>query len=242
MTIDKTKLQQDLGLSGVDFKSLELPNDVSVTSGSAIKVKTVADTLHLIKPGQSFELISLKVPSRVAEQPIGRVAIDGALNRLHGALQALGNPQSAVFSIENGLFRVSDDYCEPISDAADFLLSSEGADLNPEFDPNAEYEDRAVSAIKIGNHPVVVHISPKSEAVPCPKKVVLAAYQKPGSFDEHTVGAELFKIGLASDPQNPHLELTNGTFSRQEQMMRVMIRTLKTIGGLDERSKQKIDR
>jgi hypothetical protein len=242
MTIDMTKLRQDLGLSGLVFKSLELPNDVSVTSGSAIKINTVADTLHLVKPNQLFELTSLKAPSGVAEQPVGRVAIDGALNRLHGALQALDNPQSAVFSIENGLFRVSDDYCEPISDASEFLLSSEGADLSSEFDPEAEYEDRAVSAIKIGDHPIVVHISPKSEAVPFPKKAVLAAHQRPNGFNKHTVGAELFAMGLVSDPQNPHLELTNGTFSRQEQMMRVMIRTLKTIGGLDERSKQKIDR
>jgi len=239
-TIDIDRLFNDLQIAETDLHkiaSLDIPAEIRVPSISPIKTGTVKDVLHIVRPGEYFDVFGVKSASDVAEQPLGQAAIDGALNRLHNGMQIReevvpSESRAAWFSIENGLFKVpqQDAPIMPGEVVQGTVQFTEGADLSTTFDPEADYEDRAVAAVRIPGYPVVVHISPASEAVRFPKEAVLAAYNADGGFDKHTVSSKLAEMGIVQNMQNPHIELTanrpGGTLSRQDQMARVMIRVL----------------
>lgn len=209
---------------------LDLPPDIYVSSRSEIKLATVAAVLRMMNPANDFEITGFKVPSEVPEQPIGSQTIAGALNRLRNVMsmtKEVAKP-AAIVSIENGLFRVSRDHT-PASgfvnlDGASICLN--GADLTPDFDPNAEYEDRVVVAISLPVHPTIVQISANNEAVKFPSAAVHAAHNAAGGFEKNTAGSKLFEMGLVTEKQDPHIDLTAGSLSRQKQMARVIIRAL----------------
>lgn len=240
--IDIPRLFADLQVSEADLEqatSLSIPSDVRVPSVSDIKIATVEDVLSIVNPSESFDVIGVRASSGVAEQPFGQIAIDGALNRINQGMlireQVAAGESGATswFSIENGLFRVARQAAIPVARGRSdegIVQLAEDADLSPDFDPDAEYEDRAVAAIRIPGYPTLVQISPSTEAVRFPKAAVLAAYNADGGFDEHTVGSKLVEMGIVQDKQNPHLELTadrpGGPLPRQDQMARVIIRAL----------------
>lgn len=240
--IDVPRLFADLAIAEEtlnQISTLEIPRDNAVTSVSVIKTNTVGDTLHIVRPDEEFNIAGEKALSGVDEQPLGQAAIDGSLNRLKNAAQArervfLGQAATVGwFSIENGLFRVAQQgaLLEPRDRRPEGVVQfTEGADLSSGFDPDAEYEDRAVAAIRLPGYPTVVQISPASEAVRFPKPAVLAAYNAPGGLNHHTAGSKLAEMGLVEDKQNPHSELTadrpGGPLPRQDQMARVIIRAL----------------
>ena len=226
--IDVPRLFRDLAMANEDVRRLEalhIPPEIRVPSTSAIKIDTVIDVLRIVQPGREFNVVGVKVPSGVDEQPLGQTTIDGALNRLHNGQAAREkiNPGEAQrvawFSVENGLFRKG--------------AEAGQADLEAVFDPDADYEDRAVAAICLPGRAVVVEISPASEAVTFPRGSLHAAAEAEGGLQENTAGAKLAEMGLASDKQNPHKELTaarpGGPLPRQDQMARVLIRGLLNI-------------
>jgi|GEM_PF-1730647 len=241
--IDVARLFADLQITEVELgqiASLSIPPDVRVTSVSPIKTNTVGDVLQIVGPNGDFDVVGVKAPSGVGELPLGQAAINGALNRLNNGVQIRQeiNPDetnaTAWFSIENGLFKVPRGGESQVAaeDATDkgVVQFTEDADLSPDFDPDAEYEDRAVTVIRIPGRPTIVQVSPSSEAVRIPKVAVLAAHDADGGFGQHTVGSKLAEMGLAVDKQNPHAELTmdrpTGPLPRQDQMARVIIRAL----------------
>lgn len=240
-TIDVDRLFNDLQIVETDLQkiaALGIPADIRVPSLSPIKTATVENMLHIVRPGEDFDVLGVKAPSGVAEQPLGQAAINSALNRLHNGMhireEAVPDESGvAWFSIENGLFKVTQQDTSVAAEsevAQGIVLFTEGADVSTTFDPNAEYEDRAVAAVRIPGYPTVVHISPSSEAVRFPGDAVLAAYNADSGFDKHTAGSKLAEMGIVQDKQNPHMELTTnrpgGPLSRQDQMARVMIRVL----------------
>jgi hypothetical protein len=248
--IDVPRLRADLGLTDEalhDLAVLDIPTEVTVASVSPIKTDTVADVLRIIQPepGQEHNVRGKKVPSGVDEQPLGQTAIDGALNRLHSCMTAEDTQEGinarAWLSIENGLFRVSEEpgVTEPVNRRAEGVMQfTEGADLTPELDPNAQYEDRTVVAFRIPGHPTVVQVSPASEAVRFPSEAVMAAANAQGGLVENTAGSQLAEMGIVEDKQNPHTELTvdrpGGPLPRQDQMARALIRGLLRLASSSE--------
>lgn len=240
--IDVPRLFADLEITEADLAllaALHIPRDIRVPSLSAIKTGTVADTLALTHPGADFEVLGVKAPSGVAEQPLGQVALDGASNRLANGIDlreqaAPGEiDQVAWFSIENGLFRVGNPAVSPAPESREKhgeVRDVAGANLSADFDPDAAYEDRAVVAIRLPGRPTVVQVSPASEAVLFPRAAVQAAHDAPGGFAQHTAGSKLAELGLVQDKQNPHSELTanrqGGPLPREDQMARVIVRGL----------------
>lgn len=236
--INVPRLFADLAIKDADLRrvaALDIPGSVGVTSGSVIKTGTVEDVLRIVCPNDRFEVFGGKFSSGVAEQPLGQTTIDGALNRLRNASHRHQSAATAWFSIENGLFRVAPRgaLLKPASKGR-IRQFTERADLSPQFDPDAEYEDRAVAAIHIPGYPTIVQISPASEAVRFPKEAVLAAHNAQGGFEKHTAGSKLAEMKIVKDKQNPHLELTvgrsGGPLARPDQMARVMIRALLRAG------------
>lgn len=224
--IDIPRLKSDLQLTDeilAQINALNLPETVVVPSLSAIKVDTVRDTLRIVCPNKRFNVIGIKAPSNVDEQPLGQTTVQGARNRLENAKRAKQEATSnvaddfMVVSIENGLFKEGS-------------FNAEGVDLEASFDPNAEYDDRAVTVIEIPGHQEVVQISPTSESVRFPHNAVLAAVNADGGLVKNTVGSKLKEVGAVQDNQNPHKELTvnrqGGPLTREDQMARVIIRGL----------------
>lgn len=193
------------------LRHLTLPSEIVVTSISDIKTSTVAETLNQLQPDTHFSVEGINVPSGVGEQPIGQEAIDGALNRLARAIE-LGNSATRVYvSIENGLFRVPES------------VHLGDPDLSTTFDPEAEYEDRAVVAVSLRGCSPFVRISPTEDAVRFPRDAIHAAHDAPGGFAAHTAGSVLYESGRVHDKQNPHIDLTEGRLSRQVQMAHVLL-------------------
>lgn len=250
--IDVPRLFTDLALTESvleQIAALEIPGDVAVTSTSAIKTATVGDALRIIRLEEEFKVVGEKASSGVAEQPLGQTAVDGALNRLRNGIQNKERDSAdkgdtfGWFSIENGLFRVArhGGLFEARDRSAEGVLQfTEGADLTPDYDPEADYEDRAVAAIRLPGYPTIVQISPGSEAVRFPKAAIAAAYTAPGGLNEHTAGSKLAEMGVVTDKQNPHEELTEGRpggpLPRQDQMARVIIRALARLAGENDGS------
>lgn len=113
--IDITRLFTDLHVTEVELgqiASLDIPKGVCVPSLSVIKTDTIGDVLRILHPGRNFDVVGVKAPSEVAEQPLGQATIYGALNRLNNGIQIMEETNSdessavAWVSIENGLFRV----------------------------------------------------------------------------------------------------------------------------------------
>lgn len=196
---------------------LGITPNIFVTSKSAIKIHAVERALLVARPGEKFTITGVKSNSGVAEQPLGQIAIDGALNRLNNAMAENSNPETISWiSVENGLFRISSD--------------GEDVDLSTEFEPGAEYEDRAVVAVSLPRGKTVVTISPKQDAVTFPKVALDAAFYAPGSFAKNTAGSKLAEMGLVKDKQDPHAELTlsrpDSPLTREDQMARTIVRAL----------------
>lgn len=220
--IDIPRLFADLAITEEKRRrvaELPIPANVRVTSTSEIKIKTVDSVLRMVRPEEGFNVVSVKAASGVAEQPLGETAVIGALNRLDNAIHssdAAEDTDAVWFSVENGLFRMRPGF--PY------------ADLSAEFDPAADYADRAVAAVHIPGYPIEVQVSPTAEAVMFPREAVHAAYDAEGGFARHTVGSQLAEMGMVADKQNPHVELTvdrlGGPLSRQDQMARAMVRAL----------------
>jgi len=226
--IDLHRLFYDLELTDASLgriAQLDIPDAVRITSTSLIKLRMPTDVLQIVVPTREFDVLGVKSPSEVPEQPLGQQAIDGCLNRLRNGIlarekRAPGEAERALwFSVENGLFRV----------AGRHALAGT-ADLSTAFDMTADYEDRAVAAVRLPGLPVVVNVSPASEAVRFPRAAVHAAYQAEGGFDRNTPGTIMARDGVVRDRQNPHIDLTQnragGPLSRQDQMARVLIRSL----------------
>jgi hypothetical protein len=240
--IDVPRLFADLGVTEADLRNiaaLSIPSDAHcVTSISLIKTDTTAATVHLVRPDIQCDVVGYGVLSGVNEQPLGQETINGALNRLDNGVAAREQVapgearRAAWFSVENGLFRVSGQPGPEVVDrsAEGIRQFTAGADLTTKFDPNAEYEDRAVAVIRISGYPTIVQISPGSEAVRFPKDAVMAAANAEGGLAEHTAGSMLAEMGLVKDKQNPHTELTadrpGGPLPRQDQIARVIVRGL----------------
>jgi hypothetical protein len=241
-SIEVPRLFADLAITEEVLQSvasLDIPANIRVTSGGDIKTGTVKDVLRIMCPDREFGVIGNRYPSGVAEQPLGQETIDGALNRLRNGMRADEETtpgktaRTGWFSIENGLFRVAERgaLLSAVDRRAEEIVQfTADADLNSDFDPDAEYEDRAVAAIRLPGQPTIVHISPVNEAVRFPRAAVLAAYYAEGGLERQTVGSKLVEMGIVRDTQNPHPELTagraGGPLSRQDQMARVLARGL----------------
>ncbi|MFS8159876.1 MAG: DUF84 family protein, partial [Candidatus Roizmanbacteria bacterium] len=238
LEIDIQRLIADIGITKEDLlliEALDIPEAIRVPSASIIKTETVADVLRIVQPDRQFNIIGVKVPSAIGEQPLGQTTINGAINRLNNGITAREQlvpkelNSAAWFSIENGLFEASAQDSEQIADVPQgTIVFTEGANLVTEYNPTAEYDDRAVTVIRIPGHPIIVQISPDSEAVRFPRAAIRAAYEAEGGFMLVTAGAKLKEMGLVQNNQNPHTELTvdrpGGPLPRQDQLARVMIR------------------
>ncbi len=188
-----------------------IPHEFIVASKSPIKVDTVRETIARIWPASEYQVTAIGAPSGVNEQPLGQETIDGALARLQYAREHLVGTARTYISIENGLFRISDD--DP--------------DLDPTFDPLASYEDRAVIALSPPDQTTpILFVSPRHEAIPFPDAAVRDTASLPGGFELHTVGETLFDVGLVGDKQDPHSDLTNGALSRHIQIKRALLRAI----------------
>lgn len=238
--IDVPRLLDELQVTPEDLQlidALQIPEAIRVPSTSAIKTETVEDVLRIVQPGKVFTVIGEKASSDTNEQPVGQQAIDGAVNRTRNGITRREEivpgdlARSAWITIENGIFRegVKANLPAPIVPSG-VKISAEGVDLTTDFDPAAQYQDRAVTLIRIPGQPVHVGISPESEAVRFPQAAVHAAYNAEGGFAQVTAGSKLAEMGLVGNKQNPHKELTadrpGGPLPRQDQMARVIIRGL----------------
>lgn len=191
---------------------MSAPHEFIVTSASAIKVDSVRQVVANIWPASEYQVTGMAVPSDVNEQPLGQETIDGALNRLRHARECMGQSAYTYVSIENGLFRISDDL-DP--------------DLEPEYDPLSAYEDRVVIALSLPYQTVPsITISPRHEAVRFPDIAVRSTYSLPGGFTEHTVGRVLYETGAVCDMQDPHINLTHGSMPRRLQITRSLLRAI----------------
>lgn len=180
-----------------DLVAVNLPDCVVVTSASAIKVNTVKKFLGELFPQRHFTVVGVKAILGINEQPVGDEAEEGAFNRICSAeaiveAQEPGIPRAYV-SIENGIFEIG----------------------------TGTWEDKAVAVIKLPDGRTFSAISPRG--VLFPKEAVDAALAKAGGFKDNTAAsiiAEIFAAkGQQIDKQDPHSVLTNGEFSREEQMM-----------------------
>ncbi|HEX8762894.1 MAG TPA: DUF84 family protein [Candidatus Saccharimonadales bacterium] len=231
--IDTKRLFEDLQLTDEHLSqiaALGIDDHPYVTSKSAIKGNVLESSLSLVCAGKNFAAVGTEADSNVGEQPLGGDTIDGSLNRLSSVLSS--NQDGTWFSIENGLFRVPRRPVPiiPSLKTKELFRFPEDADLTRTYDPTAQYEDRAVVAIRIPGYPVVIQVSPSSEAVRFPKDIVEQTSRLPGGFLHHTVGSLLKAKGIVHDKQNPHIDLTTdrpgGPLSRQDQIARVIIRGL----------------
>jgi|SRR3989344_18497 len=178
-------------------EKLNLPNHIVVTSTNAIKTEAVKKILSELLPTRSFEIIGVKADSGINEQPVNEETEQGAKNRIRNAesLPAISKLQkgSAFISIENGIF------------------SSE----------NSAWEDKAVAVIKLPDGRISSALSPKGVLFPI--EAIEAARTKEGGFQKNTVGsviAEMYAArGIQVNKQDPHSALTEGSFTREEQMM-----------------------
>lgn len=225
-TVDYERIFSDLAIEPRSFDSLVLPSEIRVPSKSAIKIDVVSGVLEAIRPNMRFNVVGVTAPSEVNEQPVGIEAIDGAMNRLHNGRLADGLVTAAWFCIENGIFAVSEGNSNLVLPHRGLDIETQGIDVSPEYQPAAEYEDRAVAVLAIPGYGTTAEISIQDEAIIIPRIAVRAAYNDTGSFGIHTAGSKLAEMGLVRDKQDPHIDLTNGEFSRREQMTRVIIRAL----------------
>lgn len=223
--LDFDRIFSDLSIEPSTFDSLVLPEKIGVVSTSLIKIDLVSDVLSAIKE-TDFNVNSAPAPSGVNEQPLGIETIDGAMNR-DGNIR-LNNELSnmALFVIENGVFKVSRGNNGLIVPHRGLDIRTHGANLSTEYEPGAEYEDRAVVIVDIPGYPKIAGISPRDEAVLIPSDAIRAAYEDAGSFGLHTAGSKLAEMGIVRNKQDPHIDLTHGAFSRREQMARAILRTL----------------
>lgn len=76
---------------------------IAVASASTIKLEACRKAFGAVAPDGHVEIISVKAPSCVAEQPVGDETLTGATNRINHARKAVGDADYYV-SIENGLF------------------------------------------------------------------------------------------------------------------------------------------
>jgi hypothetical protein len=231
--INVPKLLMGLGLTEADLQALNdlyVPETVSVTSEGQIKTATVE---HNYISWSQPEISAWRARRSPREQMNKR--LDNRLWNIvakREATKPVSSDTTAVFSIENGSFRISPGGNTGLSGRSDenVLQFIEGADLTPGFDHTAEYEDRVPVAIRIPGRPVIIQISPPSEAVHFPKEAVLAAVQADGGLEQNTAGSVLADMDIVGDKQNPHAELTvnrpEGPLFRQEQIVRAIIRGL----------------
>ena len=178
-----------------EIANLNLPVDVVVTSGSEIKANAVMEALHVLIPDREFSFHQISVDSEINEQPLGDETERGARNRIKnaGAKWAKETTKPALFiSIENGLFE------EKI-----------GGDI--------KWIDKAVVMIKLPDGRTVSFIS---GGVIFPSEAVEATLAKSDSgFKNNTVGTTLLEMGIAKNKQDPQSDLTNGAFTRNQQMV-----------------------
>jgi len=183
------------------LERLNLPDNIVVTSASAIKVDTVKKALKGLFPKREFIVTGVKASSDVSEQPVGEEAEVGAKNRIVDAERIEGDTSTsrAFISIENGIFKT-----------------------------DAQYEDRAVVVIKLPDGRIVSEVSPRG--VPFPPEAIEATLKKEGGFKNHTVGSTIAEMleerGLKIDKQDPHSALTDGKFTREEQIISAIRKTL----------------
>ena len=179
------------------FEGLQLPDSIIVTSASAIKIKTVQKALQKFLPCRQFNVIGVKASSGINEQPVGNETEQGARNRIESARglipSELSSTQKAFLSIESGIFPTE----------------------------QGTLEDKAVAVIQLPDETSFVGTSPRG--VEFPQEAVEAARAKEGGFEKNTVGsviAEMYAAkGITIDKQDPQSALTNGTFTREEQMI-----------------------
>lgn len=186
------------------LESLNLPDDIVVTSASAIKVDTVKKVLKDLFPNRHFNVLGVKASSEINEQPVGIEETElGAKNRITSAekLAEKSNEPRAFVSVENGIFKIN----------------------------NTQYEDKAVVVIKFPDGQIISSISPRG--VIFPAEAVETTLKKEGGFKDHTVGstiAEMFaNRGIEINKQDPHSALTNNEFTREDQMISAIEETLK---------------
>jgi len=188
--------RENIGIQKNSIESLDLPNHIVVTSTSIIKTGAVKKALNELFPTRTFEITAVKAVSGINEQPLNEETEQGAKNRIRSAESLLGINQqdkTAFISIENGLF------------------SNE----------NNEWEDKAVAVIKLPDGKMSSALSP--QGVPFPLEAIETARTRGGGFEKNTVGsviAEMYAArGIQIDKQDPHSALTEGAFSREDQMM-----------------------
>lgn len=172
------------------LEKLNLPRSIIVTSGSAIKIKAVEKAFALLIPSQAFAVQGVKVESGINEQPVGEETEQGARNRATNA-RATQTDEDKVSSA---------------------VLSIE----NGIFAVGAEWEDRAVAVLSLPDGRTFSFVS---RGVLFPKDAVEEAQAKDGGFTVHTVGSVLAEKGLVADKQDPHTTLTNGMFTREQQLV-----------------------
>ncbi len=171
------------------FEKLQLPKNIVVTSGSAIKINAVQKALNMFFVHNTFMVTGVKVDSGVNEQPVGGETETGARTRVanaRGLQSAEEQNGSAVLSIENGIFSVGDGW-----------------------------EDRAVAVLTL---PGGKTFSFTSSGVSLPNDAVDEARKKEGGFVHHTVGSVIAEK-YGGDKQDPHTTLTNGAFTREQQLI-----------------------
>jgi non-canonical (house-cleaning) NTP pyrophosphatase len=211
MPEESNKRMQQLNLAK-QYKSalenLDISDTIVVASSSAIKINGVEKAARELFSGKNFKVTGVqKADSEINEQPINNETEIGARNRLKNAKReiAFSNPElhPTYVSIENGLFQ----------------------EINPETNkPTGEWEDRVVVIVML---PDGTTTSAVSDGVRFPKDVVEETRLKGGEdegFKKYTVGFQLAEKGMVKNKQDPHSDLTNGTFTREMQMVSVVQR------------------
>lgn len=147
--------------------------------------------------------------SGIAEQPVGVIEVEaGALNRIESAYSA--DPRGDVyFAIENGIRFVGEEWI-------DFAIATLKV-YNPEL---LQYTGSGLSVFATESAHVVFPIS-----------AVELTRQKPGGFQENTVGKTLKELGLVQRHDDPHLDLCGE--SRRVILKRALVELIQ-MSGLDK--------
>jgi len=191
-----------------EMERLNAPTDVVVSSGSEIKINAVREALKVLMPKREFSVHGIAASSEINEQPVGEETEKGAKNRLRNAEKEWkrDHTETAMFvSIENGLFE------EHLGD-------------------EKRWTDKSVVVIKTADGKEYSFVS---GGVIFPEDAVMATMAKGENgtgFVTDTVGKTLLEMGKVINKQDPHSDLTNGAFTRNQQMTGAIIGCLVRAG------------
>lgn len=153
--------------------------------GSTSDIKIAALQGAFQRLGVEREVVKIKVPSNINEQPIGfQETFNGAVNRLTNLMQAVsrGRGYGICFAAENGI----------------------------EFSDKGEAVDFAIVMSSCRNTPQgSIWVESKHVFLPAHLAIPARAHalSKDGGFTTHTIGQSLVDLGFTTSADNWHKEL-----------------------------------